>query len=157
MRYQWATVLVLALDRPLSDTYWLTMTDEDCPFVAAVEQTNFRSPAEYGGQHVVYLSNYVDPDDPIEVVTVRAEATGTPALRWDEVPVPPPSGDPGRPDRPVLTAEGPITAAGWWRPALAPGDEVVGPAVIEEPEATTYLGPGERALVDESGALEVTW
>ena len=65
VRYQWATVLVLALDRPLSDTYWLTVTDEDCPFVAAVEQTNFRSPEEYGGRHVVYLSNYVDPGDPI--------------------------------------------------------------------------------------------
>ncbi len=65
VRYQWATVLVLALDRPLSDIYWLTVTDDDCPFVAAVEQTNFRSPAEYGGRHVVYLSNYVDPGDPI--------------------------------------------------------------------------------------------
>jgi protoporphyrinogen oxidase len=65
VRYQWATVLVLALDRPLSDIYWLTMTDDDCPFVAAVEQTNFRSPDEYGAQHVLYLSNYADPDDPI--------------------------------------------------------------------------------------------
>ena len=65
VEYQWATVLVLALDRPLSGTYWLTATDEDCPFVAAVEQTNFRSPAEYGGNHVVYFSNYTDPDDPI--------------------------------------------------------------------------------------------
>lgn len=65
VRYQWATVLVLALDRPLSGIYWLTVTDEDCPFVAAVEHTNFRSPDEYGGQHVVYLSNYADPGDPI--------------------------------------------------------------------------------------------
>ena len=40
-QYQWASVLVLALDRPLSEHYWLTMTDEDCPFVVAVEQTNF--------------------------------------------------------------------------------------------------------------------
>ncbi len=72
VRYQWATVLVLALDRPLSDIYWLTVTDDDCPFVAAVEQTNFRSPQEYGGRHVVYLSNYVDPDDPI--VTLDANA-----------------------------------------------------------------------------------
>jgi N-methylhydantoinase A len=102
-------------------------------------------------------NGFARPEDPIEVVTVRAEATGRPALRWDEVPVSPPSGNPIRPDRPVLTTEGPITAAGWWRPALVPGDEVVGPAVIEEPEATTYLGPGERAVVDESGALEVTW
>ena len=65
VEYQWATVLVLALDRPLSDSYWLTVTDADCPFVVAVEQTNFRSPEEYGGQHVVYFSNYTDPGDPL--------------------------------------------------------------------------------------------
>lgn len=65
VRYQWATVLVLALDRPLSEIYWLTMTDDDVPFVVTVEQTNFVSPDEYGGQHVVYFSNYVDPGDPI--------------------------------------------------------------------------------------------
>ncbi len=63
--YQWATVLALALDRPLSDTYWLTVTDDDCPFVAAVEQTNFVPDDEYGGAHLVYLSNYCDPGDPI--------------------------------------------------------------------------------------------
>ena len=65
VEYQWATVLMLALDRPLSATYWLTATDDDCPFVAAVEQTNFRSAEEYGGNHIVYFSNYTDPDDPI--------------------------------------------------------------------------------------------
>jgi len=65
VRYQWATVLVLALDRPLSGIYWLTMTDDDCPFVVAVEQTNFVPPERYGGQHVVYFSRYADPGDPI--------------------------------------------------------------------------------------------
>jgi len=64
-QYQWASVLVLALDRPLSEHYWLTMTDEDCPFVVAVEQTNFVPPSRYGGKHVLYLSNYTDPEDPI--------------------------------------------------------------------------------------------
>ncbi len=64
-QYQWASVLVLALDRPLSEHYWLTMTDEDCPFVVAVEQTNFVPASRYGGKHVLYLSNYTDPDDPI--------------------------------------------------------------------------------------------
>jgi N-methylhydantoinase A/oxoprolinase/acetone carboxylase beta subunit len=44
-----------------------------------------------------------------------------------------------------------------WRPALAPGTEIVGPAVLEEPEATTFLGPEERATVHESGALEIEW
>jgi N-methylhydantoinase A/oxoprolinase/acetone carboxylase beta subunit len=40
---------------------------------------------------------------------------------------------------------------------LTAGDEIVGPAVIEEREATTYLAPGERATVHASGALEVEW
>jgi N-methylhydantoinase A len=97
------------------------------------------------------------PDGPVEVVTVRAEATAPPALRWDELPPPVPSGDPGRGRRPVLTSAGAVEAAVWRRGGLRRGDEVVGPAVIEEDEATTYLGAGERATVHESGALEVDW
>jgi protoporphyrinogen oxidase len=65
VQYQWATVLVLALDRPLSEIYWLTMTDDDAPFVVAVEQTNFVPPAAYGGTHLVYFSRYADPGDPV--------------------------------------------------------------------------------------------
>jgi N-methylhydantoinase A/oxoprolinase/acetone carboxylase beta subunit len=57
----------------------------------------------------------------------------------------------------VLTTEGAVEADVWWRPGLRPGQEVVGPAVVEEPEATTYLAPGERSVVHESGALEVEW
>jgi len=64
VRYQWATCLVLALDRPLSDFYWLSIGD-DLPFVACVEHTNFMPPERYGGNHVVYLSNYVAPDHPV--------------------------------------------------------------------------------------------
>ncbi len=71
VHYQWATVLMLALDRPLSDIYWLTMTDDDCPFVVAVEQTNFTPPERYGGQHIVYFSNYADPGDPVVDATVE--------------------------------------------------------------------------------------
>jgi protoporphyrinogen oxidase len=64
VQYQWATVLALSMDRALSPTYWLTVTDDDCPFVVAVEQTNFVSPERYGGNHVIYFSNYCDPGDP---------------------------------------------------------------------------------------------
>jgi protoporphyrinogen oxidase len=64
VRYQWATCLVLALDRPLSDFYWLSIGDE-LPFVACVEHTNFMPVERYGGKHVVYLSNYVPPDHPV--------------------------------------------------------------------------------------------
>ncbi len=64
VKYQWATCLVLALDRPLTDYYWLSIGD-DLPFVACIEHTNFMSPADYGGDHIVYLSNYVPPGDPV--------------------------------------------------------------------------------------------
>lgn len=64
VRYQWATCLVVTLDRPLSDMYWLSIAD-DLPFVACVEHTNFMKPDDYGGNHIVYLSNYVSPSNPV--------------------------------------------------------------------------------------------
>jgi len=64
VRYQWATCLVLALDRPLTPYYWLSIGD-DLPFVACIEHTNFLPPERYGGNHVVYLSNYTSPGHPI--------------------------------------------------------------------------------------------
>ena len=55
---------ILELDRPLSPYYWLNVGDEAMPFGGVIEHTNFLSPEDYGGRHVVYLSNYVLPDDP---------------------------------------------------------------------------------------------
>lgn len=102
-------------------------------------------------------NGFVRSADPIEVVTVRAEATGAPATTWDRLPGHDPVGIPGRGVRAVHTDDGWVDAKVWWRPALAPGAEVTGPAVVEEPEATTRLAPGERAVVHPSGALEVEW
>jgi protoporphyrinogen oxidase len=69
-RYEWgeaygAHCLILALDRPLTDVYWLNITDPGYPFMAMVEHTNMRSPAEYGGRHLVYLGTYRPMSDPI--------------------------------------------------------------------------------------------
>jgi N-methylhydantoinase A len=43
----------------------------------------------------------------------------------------------------------------YWRPELAPGDEVAGPAVIEEYGATVPVHPGFAAQVDRFGNLLV--
>ncbi|MDH3397180.1 MAG: hydantoinase/oxoprolinase family protein [Acidimicrobiia bacterium] len=102
-------------------------------------------------------NGFARPGDPIEVVAARAEAIGEPAMRWSDLPEIVPSGEPRRGTRTVLTGGGPQEASVWWRPALVAGAEVVGPAIIEEPEATAYLQPGERTTVHPSGALEVTW
>ncbi|MDJ0662946.1 MAG: hydantoinase/oxoprolinase family protein [Acidimicrobiia bacterium] len=95
--------------------------------------------------------------DPVEVVTVRAESVDRPLLTWADLPRIDPSGEVDRGERRVLTSGGAATARVVNRSGLAPGDEVVGPAVIEETEATTYLNAGERATVHDSGALEVEW
>jgi protoporphyrinogen oxidase len=58
-------VLILALDRPLTDSYWLNVNDPGYPFIVVVEHTNFRSPAEYGGRHLIYLGSYRDSADPM--------------------------------------------------------------------------------------------
>jgi len=95
--------------------------------------------------------------DPIEVVTARAVALGAPALTWADLDEVVPVGEPRRASREVLVGSSSIETNVWWRPALAAGAEVTGPAVVEEPEATVWIGPGERAVVHSSGALEVQW
>jgi protoporphyrinogen oxidase len=69
-RYDWgraysAHCLILALDRRLTDGYWMNINDPGFPFMVLVEHTNFMSPEEYGGRHLVYLGNYRPPDDPL--------------------------------------------------------------------------------------------
>lgn len=69
-RFDWgraygAHCLILALDRSLTDTYWLNINDPGYPFMALVEHTNYLPLADYGGQHLIYLGNYRAMDDPL--------------------------------------------------------------------------------------------
>ena len=59
-----AVVLTVALDRPLlQNTYWVNLPKkEGFPFLALVEHTNMIDPAHYGGDHLLYLGDYLDPD-----------------------------------------------------------------------------------------------
>jgi protoporphyrinogen oxidase len=60
-----AHCVVLELDRQLMQPYWLCINDPGFPFLAAVEHTNLMPPADYGGAHLLYLGNYLPPDDPL--------------------------------------------------------------------------------------------
>jgi protoporphyrinogen oxidase len=69
-RHEWgraygAHCLVLALNRPLTDAYWVNVNDPGFPFMALVEHTNYQSPADYANRHLVYLGNYRPMDDPL--------------------------------------------------------------------------------------------
>jgi protoporphyrinogen oxidase len=64
-----AHCLVLALDRPLTDVYWIGINEPDMPFLAAVEHTNMVPADEYGGRHLIYFGNYRSHDDPLFSMT----------------------------------------------------------------------------------------
>ncbi|MDP6549054.1 MAG: NAD(P)/FAD-dependent oxidoreductase [Dehalococcoidia bacterium] len=62
VKYLSAVLMVLVMDRPLSPKYWMSIADTSMPFVAVIEHTNMIDKSLYGGHHMVYLSNYPNPD-----------------------------------------------------------------------------------------------
>ena len=64
LEYEAAVVAVLELDRKLTDIYWLNVADDEVPFTGVIEHTNFLPAADYGGSHIVYLSRYMEADNP---------------------------------------------------------------------------------------------
>jgi protoporphyrinogen oxidase len=85
-KHEWGTAygahcLVLALDRPLTASYWMNVNDPGYPFMALVEHTNYMAPADYGGRHLVYLGNYRPMDDPLlRMTAAEVLAEFAPAL-----------------------------------------------------------------------------
>ena len=65
VNYMAAVLIVLVLNLPLSDVYWLNVADRSIPFVGVIEQTNFIGPEHYGGKHIVYLANYLSTSHPL--------------------------------------------------------------------------------------------
>ncbi len=60
-----AVALVLALRHRLSEEgyYWFNLPKSaGFPFLALVEHTNFVAPEHFGGDHIVYCGDYLDPD-----------------------------------------------------------------------------------------------
>jgi N-methylhydantoinase A len=102
-------------------------------------------------------NGFSDRARPVEVTTVRASVRGTPVVCWDDLPPVSARGEPDRGRRQVMFAGSWHESAVWWRPALQAGARLSGPAVVEEPEATILLEPGDMAIVGERGELEVTW
>ncbi len=60
-----AVVMVLALKQQLSEQgyYWYNIPKSaGFPFLALVEHTNFLSPEHFGGDHIVYIGDYLETD-----------------------------------------------------------------------------------------------
>lgn len=102
-------------------------------------------------------NGFVRPDDPLEVVAVRCTAVGRPPVSRKALATWAPS-DPSVSSREIVTSAGQrCEAVVVARGGLGAGEQVVGPAIIEESEATTFIDQGETSTVLADGSIEVTW
>jgi protoporphyrinogen oxidase len=69
--YVAAWCLLLALDRRLSDYYWVNNLDPAATFGVIVEHTNLIGPEHYGGRHLVYVNNYLPWKHPWLAMSTR--------------------------------------------------------------------------------------
>jgi N-methylhydantoinase A len=97
---------------------------------------------------------YEIEDEVIELISFRVTAVGQrPRISLDQV-------DAGRP-RATASREvffrgyGWVLAEIWHRSTLAPGQELIGPAVVEEAGSTTLVGPGMILRSSQSGTLDI--
>jgi N-methylhydantoinase A len=84
------------------------------------------------------------PTEPVEMVNVRAVATGTPPITWSDLPA-----------RSMTST--PIGESGVWRrDSLPAGFATTGPGVVVEDNSATLLEVGDQLVVLEDGTLEIT-
>ena len=64
LRSMGAVALIVALKRSrLDKVNWANIPkQEGLPFLALVEHTNMIDPAHYGGDRLIYIGDYLDPD-----------------------------------------------------------------------------------------------
>ena len=60
-----AICTILEMDRSLTPYYWLNIADPGMPFGGLIEHTNYIPRERYGGRHILYVSNYLLPDNPL--------------------------------------------------------------------------------------------
>ncbi len=103
-------------------------------------------------------NGFVRNGDSIEIVAVRSSTYGPAPVALESLADASETPDAVAGRRIVVSAlVGPAEATIVPRTTLGIGTTVVGPAVIEDVDATTFIDFGERATVASNGALEVTW
>ena len=99
-------------------------------------------------------------DESLEIVNLRLVLTAarndTIAEKWlTEKWEPTDTADESERDVVYDDPQRPLRARVLWRPAMPAGMEVIGPAVIEEPNSTILIHPGDRVTVTHAGHLIV--
>jgi N-methylhydantoinase A len=92
------------------------------------------------------------PDMDVEVVAWRLSAHG-PAVERHGTPALADKAGPAKAHRPVLIGDAPEPVAVYDRTALAAGQTIPGPVIIEERETTIFILPGWTASVAANGCI----
>ena len=92
------------------------------------------------------------PNIPIEVVAWRISAHG-PAVERHGTPKLSDAATAPKGHRNVLIGDAPESVAVYDRPALAAGQQIPGPVIIEERETTIFIMPGWDASVADNGCI----
>jgi N-methylhydantoinase A len=100
------------------------------------------------------LYGFDEAATPVQITTVRLGVIGR--VPPFELPLADPRVGAARGRRVVRHRGRTLEASIYDRAALGAGAEAVGPAVIEQPDTTTFLLPGWRARADRYGALHLT-
>lgn len=101
------------------------------------------------------------PDESLEIVSLRlvltAERSSSAIDEWLSRPWV------AEPEVPVTTRDvifndstDALPAKIYWRPSMPAGMSLVGPAVIEEPDSTILVHPGDEVVVTDAGHLMIT-
>lgn len=133
------------------------------PLIAGADLANGGSPSLRSAFDTLhhYRYGHAAPEERIEVAKIRLTITvmrdSDAAMDWLSTPYEPEDAQPES-ERQVYfeNFDEPLGARILWRPGIAAGTEITGPAVIEEPNSTTLLYPGDQATVDEHGHLIVS-
>ena len=64
IEYTAVSCTILILDRQFTQYYWLNIGDESIPFGGLIEHTNLMGIEQYGGRHILYISNYLYKNSP---------------------------------------------------------------------------------------------
>ena len=129
----------------------------DLPFEAFEKEDRTAIKRHFDAMHALRYGTSA-PDEPAEIVSLRSTVTGI--MRK------PPHEKIRRgkraPDKAAFTGRRPVYFDGRYRPtptyaraALAAGNRIIGPALIEEHASTTVLLPGDRLEVDSYGHLTI--
>ncbi|MDP8978164.1 MAG: hydantoinase/oxoprolinase family protein, partial [Actinomycetota bacterium] len=131
----------------------------DCRYAGQSHELRVGAGGEQGLAETFHAAHeseygYAMRDEHVELVTARVVGEGRPVLsgppaEWDLGE----AAEEGR--REIGVADDTTTARILHRASLSEGDRVDGPALVEQSDSTTLLGPGDRGEVDAAGNLVV--